>query len=129
MLTMFQYGDIIDVRFPSLKYNTHRRFCYVQFKSSTQAEAATEQNGKPVDGKLKLVAKISNPEIKEHRTGPLYEGREVYISNVNWSATEEELSEVFSKHGHIEKVRIPKKIDGKSKGVAFVVFSTKVNIS
>jgi len=124
---MFQYGDIIDVRFPSLKYNTHRRFCYVQFKTSSQAEAATEQNGKPVDGKLKLVAKISNPGIKEDRTGPLYEGREVYISNVNWNATEEELSEVFSKHGHVEKVRIPKKVDGKSKGVAFIVFSNKVN--
>ena len=129
MLTIYQYGEIIDVRFPSLKYNTHRRFCYVQFKSSSQAEAATEQNGKPVDGKLKLVAKISNPSIKEDRTGPLHEGREVYISNVNWNATEEELSEVFSRHGHVEKVRIPRKVDGKSKGVAFVVFATKVTSS
>lgn len=101
----------------------------MQFKSSNQAEAATEQNGKPVDGKLKLVAKISNPGVKEDRSGPLHEGREVYISNVNWNATEEELSEVFSVHGHVEKVRIPKKVDGKSKGVAFVVFSTKVTHS
>ena len=49
--------------------------------------------------------------------------------NVDWSVTEEELSEVFSKYGNVEKVRIPRNMAGKSKGFAFVVFSNQVDLS
>ena len=110
-----------------MKYNTHRRFCYLQFKSSNQAQAATELDGQRLGGKLKLVAKISDPGHKQDRTGALYDGREVYVSNLDWSATEEEISQVFSKYGRVERVRIPTNVAGKSKGIAFVVFSTKVS--
>lgn len=48
---------------------------------------------------------------------------------MDWSATEDELSEVFSKYGTIERVRIPRDLGGKSKGFAFVVFSDKVSLN
>lgn len=98
----------------------------MQFRSSSQAYKATEVDGKELGDKLKLVAKLSDPERKQNRTGALYEGREVYVSNVDWSATEEELGDIFSKYGTVERVRIPKNVAGKSKGMAFVVFSSKV---
>ena len=116
----------MDVRFPSLKYNSHRRFCYLQFKSSQQAHEAAQLDGKSLTDKLKLVAKISDPSHKQDRSGAMHEGREVYVSNVDWTATETEMSQIFEKYGSIEKIRIPKNLAGKSKGVAFVVFSTKV---
>ncbi len=125
LLTRVQYGEIVDVRFPSLKYNTHRRFCYVQFKSSGQARAATERDGEVI-GKLKLVAKISDPGVKQDRQGAVHEGRELYVANLDWSATEDEVKQVFSKYGTVEKIRIPTNIAGKSKGIAFVVFSNRV---
>ena len=125
----WQYGEIVDVRFPSLKYNTHRRFCYVQFKDSAQAKQATETNGKTVDGNLKLVVKVSDPGHKQNRSGALYDGREVYVSNVDWSATEDEVSQMFSKYGSVERVRIPTNMMGRSKGIAFVVYSSKVSSS
>ena len=121
-----QYGEIAEVRFPSLKYNTHRRFCYVQFRSAEDAQGACDLDEKLVDGHHKLVAKMSDPSLKDKRHGAMYEGREVYASNVDWSATEEDLKEVFSKYGKVEKVRIPKNLSGKSKGMAFIVFSSKV---
>ncbi|MCJ1247686.1 Splicing factor [Trapelia coarctata] len=120
-----KYGDIISIRFPSLKYNKRRRFCYVQFKSSSQAQAATELDGTPQEGNLKLSVLISDPGHKKARTGAVYEGREIHVSNVDWSATEDELSEVFSKYGTVERVRIPRDLGGKSKGFAFIVFSDK----
>jgi RNA recognition motif-containing protein len=58
--------------------------------------------------------------------GPLYDGREVYVSNVDWNGTEDELRQTFSKYGLVERVRIPKNVAGNSKGVAFIVFSSKV---
>ncbi|KAL9122468.1 MAG: hypothetical protein Q9187_000978 [Circinaria calcarea] len=124
-LTRNQYGEIVDVRFPSLKFNNARRFCYLQFKSPSQAQAATELDGKKIDGKLTLLAKISDPTHKQERSGPLAEGREIYVSNVDWISTEGEIREVFSKYGKVESVRVPRNLAGKSKGIAFVVFSNR----
>ncbi|KAI4109970.1 MAG: hypothetical protein L6R37_000320 [Teloschistes peruensis] len=120
-----QSGEIIDVRFPSLKYNTHRRFCYVQFKTADQAQKATQMNGQVVGNMLKLVAKISNPGKRQDRTGALYEGREVYVRNLDHAVTERELKALFCKYGEVEKIRIPTNMLGRSKGFAFIAFSTK----
>ena len=77
--------------------------------------------------KLELVAKMSDPGHKQGRQGAIYDGREVYTSNLDWSATESEVTNLFSKYGKVERVRLLKNIQGKSKGTAFVVFESKVN--
>lgn len=127
-LMPLQYGEVIDVRFPSLKGNTHRRFCYVQFKSNSQAQAATELNGEVLNEKLKLTVKISDPAKRQERSGAIYDGRELHLSNLDWGATEDDIRETFSKYGQVEKVRIPRNVEGKSKGFGFVVFSNKVSM-
>ena len=98
----------------------------MQFKNPTQAYAATERDDELVEGDLRLVAKISDPAHKAKRQGALHEGREVYLANVDWSAKEGDLLDVFSKYGKVENVRILRSLAGKSKGTAFIVFSTKV---
>jgi squamous cell carcinoma antigen recognized by T-cells 3 len=123
-----KFGEIIDIRFPSLKFNTHRRFCYVQFKLNAQAQAATELDGQQVDENLKLTARISNPGVKQHRSGPLEEGREVYCRNVHWNASEDDVKSLFSKYGTVESVRIPRSVEGKSKGFCYIVFSSEVSL-
>jgi squamous cell carcinoma antigen recognized by T-cells 3 len=119
----------VDVRFPSLKFNTHRRFCYVQFKSSSQARDATKLDGQSLGEKETLVARISDPIRKQERKGPVHEGREIFVANLDWSATESELSQIFSKYGTVERARIPRKVNGASKGIGYVVFSSKVRIN
>ncbi|KAJ9311073.1 hypothetical protein DTO271D3_8662 [Paecilomyces variotii] len=123
---LFQkYGEIVDVRFPSLKYNTHRRFCYVQFKSPSDAHRASELDGTTVEKDLRLVARISDPSRKQDRHGPMHEGREIHVSNLDWNATEDDLKDLFSVYGKVEVARIPRKVDGGSKGFGYVVFATK----
>lgn len=122
-----QYGEIVDIRFPSLKFNTHRRFCYIQFKLPSQARAATELDGQKIDGKLPITAKLSDPAHKQDRHGAMHEGRELYIANVDWSATKQEVKEAFSRFGEVENVRIPLKVGGGSKGIAFVIFAGQVS--
>ena len=73
------------------------------------------------------MAKLSDPGHKTKRQGAVYEGREVYVSNVDWGASEDDLKEIFGKYGAVERVRIPRAKDGKSKGMAFVVFGAKVS--
>lgn len=123
---LFQkYGEIVDVRFPSLKYNTHRRFCYVQFKSPSDAHRASELDGTTVEKDLRLVARISDPSRKQDRHGPMHEGREIHVSNLDWNASEDDLKDLFSVYGKVEVARIPRKVDGGSKGFGYVVFATK----
>jgi hypothetical protein len=126
VLTILQYGEIISIRFPSLKYASHRRFCYVQFKAATSASEATELDGKLLEGKFRLLAKHSDPTHKQDRTGTIKEGREVFVRNIHHSVTEEDLKTLFSEFGEIEQVRIPRNVGGKSKGMGFVDFASKV---
>lgn len=69
---------------------------------------------------------MSDPSHKDKRHGAMYESREIYANNVDWNATEQDIEDLFSKYGKVEKVRIPKNLSGKSKGTAFIIFSNKV---
>jgi RNA recognition motif-containing protein len=126
-LTLTQFGEVTEVRLPSLQGNTRRRFCYVQFRTPEQAYNATQLDGKDLGGQYKLQAKISDPGKKADRIEALMEGREIVVKNVYWHTRDDELEEHFSSCGTVESVRIPKEYDGKSKGIAFVVFKDKVS--
>jgi RNA recognition motif-containing protein len=120
-------GEIINVRWPSLKYNTHRRFCYVSFRSVEGAAAATNLDGKLLESRYKLSAKYSDPSQKKEREGALAEGREVHVANIDRTATEDELREIFSKYGTVESVRILRNVAGRSRGSGFIIFEKKEN--
>ena len=110
---------------PSLKFNTHRRFCYVSFSDRESAYKATLLDGKVVEGRYKLQSKYSDPSHKKDREGAVAEAREVRVKNVDSSADENDLQDVFSKYGKVTNVRIVKNIGGKNVGTAYVVFETK----
>lgn len=118
------FGDVIGFRFPSLKFDTHRRFCYVQFANAAQAVAATQLDGVDVEG-LKLNVKISNPQAKKKRDGATSEGREVYVWHLNFKIKKQEVHEAFAQFGHIDRVNFPTLKNGNNKGFCFVVFDTK----
>jgi RNA recognition motif-containing protein len=120
-------GEIFSIRWPSLKYNAHRRFCYISFTSTEATQKAiVELDGKLLEnGKYKLEVKYSDPTNKKSREGATAEGREVHIGSLDRTATEDEISEIMSKYGKVESVRILRNMAGNSKGGAFVVFSTQ----
>ncbi|GMF72140.1 unnamed protein product [Aspergillus oryzae] len=89
------------------------------------AHSATKLDGTTVGKGLTLTAKISDPSRKQDRHGPIYEGREIHVSNVDFKASERDVQELFSKYGTVELVRLPRKVDGGSKGFGYVVFSNK----
>lgn len=120
------YGEILGVRFPSLKYDTHRRFCYIQFADADEAIAATKLDGTNVDG-LKIIAKISNPSAKKKRDGATAEGREVYVWHLHFKAKKREIEEAFAEFGKIERVNIPTLPNGNNKGFGFIVYDSKEN--
>ncbi|KAL7785596.1 hypothetical protein V8C37DRAFT_393839 [Trichoderma ceciliae] len=118
-------GDILSIRWPSLKANVHRRFCYVSFRDNDASAKAVAKEGTLLDGKYKLLAKYSDPNRKKSREGAVAEGREVHISGLSSSTTEDEIREIFSKYGTIARINVPRNISGKGRGFAFVDFETK----
>ncbi|KAF2275353.1 uncharacterized protein EI97DRAFT_400210 [Westerdykella ornata] len=123
-------GEILEMRFPSLKFAAHRRFCYVQFASADEAQAATKLDGTTVEN-LKLEVKISDPAAKKKRSGANEEGRELYVGRLPFSLNASELREAFEPFGTIQNINMQVhtagKFKGKNKGYAFVVFDTKEN--
>ncbi|KAH0369747.1 hypothetical protein KCU65_g3175, partial [Aureobasidium melanogenum] len=117
------FGTIVSVRLPSLKYNQRRRFCYVQFLTPEEARAATVMDDKSLDSQHRLVAKISDPDAKKVRSGAVTEGRELHVANIDFTASESEIRDLFKQHGTVESVRMIKNLQGRFFGTAFIVFS------
>ncbi|KIN06420.1 hypothetical protein OIDMADRAFT_112121 [Oidiodendron maius Zn] len=122
-------GEIFSIRWPSLKYNTHRRFCYVTFRQQAAAAAATHMNGQMLPGGFKLSALYSDPSRKKSREGPTAEGRELHVTSLDNALNEDDLKAVFEKYGSIEGVRLLRTMGGESKGAAFIVFKKKEDAS
>lgn len=129
-------GEIISVRFPSLKTNQQRRFCYLEFARPEGAAAAVSKyNGTMLKDSLsetsyKLVVAISRPPPKvSTRSAKLH--RQVYVKNLNFQeTTKSKLLALFEQYGEIESIDIPLKEEMRAKGCvnggfAFVAFKNE----
>lgn len=112
-IPLTQYGTLFDVRWPSKKFKSTRRFCYVQFTSPVRitsttfsifdfsslsqdaAEAALALHGTQMAGDLTLNVFISNPERKKERTDADANDREVYVAGLSKFVTKEDLEKLF----------------------------------
>ena len=119
------YGEVVSVRFPSLKFNNRRRFCYVQFLTSEMAKAAeTALDEKMLDGNHRLLAKVSDPDAKKQRSGAQAEGRELFVKNIERSAPDHEIKTFFGEYGNVISMNVMKLVSGKRTGTAFIVYSS-----
>lgn len=62
-------------------------------------------------------------EVKEK-----VENRTVFVSNVAFGATEEDLRAMFEKVGDVTDVRVPRRSDGAVKGIAYVEFGSEKGV-
>ncbi|KAF8463228.1 hypothetical protein DFH94DRAFT_786990 [Russula ochroleuca] len=117
-----QYGHIFDVRWPSKKFKSTRRFCYVQYTSPTAAKLALELHGRELEPGLSLNVYVSNPERKKERTDADANAREIYVAGLSKFATKEDLEKLFRTYGPVKEIRMALDSDNHSKGFAFVEF-------
>lgn len=118
-------GEIMSIRWPSLKVNTRRRFCYLTFRDRENSAKAVQKNGIMLDGKYELLANYSDPSRKKNREGALSEGREIHLSSLDTAISEDEIKAICSKFGNVTRVNLPKNMSGRNKGFAFIDFATK----
>ncbi|KAI5359678.1 Putative RNA recognition motif domain, tetratricopeptide-like helical domain superfamily [Septoria linicola] len=119
------YGEIVSVRLPSLKFNSRRRFAYVQFLTTEMANAAAKaMDGKKLDGMHTLLAKIADPDAKKQRGGAASEGREIIVKNSDREASEQQVRDFFSQYGEIERINLVRLVNNRATGTLFITYTT-----
>ncbi|NXI50742.1 NUCL protein, partial [Chloroceryle aenea] len=108
--------EILDVRIGASK-----RFGYVDFSSAEDLDKALQLNGKKLMGlEIKLEKAKSKETMKENKKER--DARTLFVKNLPYRLTEEEMREVFE---NALEIRIVMNKEGNSKGMAYVEFKTE----
>jgi len=121
------FGTIFDVRWPSKRFKSTRRFCYIQFTSPASAEAALELHNLEVTPNQKMSVLISDPTRKQTRSDNHANDKEIYITCLSKFVQEDDLRKLFTQFGEIKGVRVVLDQAGHSKGFAFVEFQNEMS--
>lgn len=65
--------------------------------------------------------------VMEH--DPSKDNRTIFVSNLDYSTTSDQIREVFESVGTITELRLVKDFKGRSKGFCYIVFSSFVSAS
>ncbi|KAJ1311024.1 hypothetical protein OPQ81_009530 [Rhizoctonia solani] len=123
------FGKILEVRWPSKKFKTTRRFCYLQYTTPAAAQAALSLHNKELAPNQLMNVYISNPERKKERTDAGADQREIYIAGLSKLSTRADLEQLFGQFGAIKEVRLATEADGSAKGYAFIEFEQESSAS
>lgn len=123
MRSLFEkYGTILDVRWPSKRIKTTRRFCYVQFTTSAAARDALYLDGFEVEPGLKLSVLVSDPTRKKERTDT--GARELRVTGVVKTVTKADLEKLFVPYGPLKDIRMVPALGNNQ--TAFVEYESEV---
>ncbi|MCP9263905.1 Squamous cell carcinoma antigen recognized by T-cells 3-like protein [Dirofilaria immitis] len=103
----------------------HKGFGYVDFLTEAEAREALKMDRTQIDGRPVYVSEYK-PHDKgrnaEFRYSTGLERNKIFINNVHYDATEEQLKEIFAIFGKIRDIRIVTHKSGKSKGCAYIEY-------
>ncbi|KAG1861131.1 hypothetical protein DFJ58DRAFT_777779 [Suillus subalutaceus] len=101
---------------------------FVGFKTAEDAKKAMKSmQGFILDGHslhVKFAGRGTEDEPKDN-TVAKSRSTKMIVKNVPFEATKKDIRELFSAHGHLKSVRLPKKFDSRSRGFAFLEFLTR----
>ncbi|TDL14314.1 RNA-binding domain-containing protein [Rickenella mellea] len=124
-------GEVVSARV-QMDRNTgkSRGFGYVEFATAEAVEKAVALNGKEIDGRAVNIDKSSprapNPEKRAKAFGDVASepSSTLFVGNVSFDTTEDNLWEVFAEYGEVKSVRLPTDRDTqRPKGFGYVEFT------
>jgi len=112
------YGEVQEVVFPKMKRRREDEWvwipegwAFVRFATHEQAKKALKGRGKAIlDRKIKI--NLRNPSRLKERPPDV---RTIYVSNLNYDATEKDLLDHFGKIGKITDIRLQKTVASSRK--------------
>ncbi|OAA35665.1 RNA splicing factor Pad-1 [Metarhizium rileyi] len=102
---------------------------YVEFKDEETVQKALQLTGKPLAG-IPIIVKLTEAEKnRQARTTESTTGHSnsvpfhrLYVGNIHFNVTEQDLQAVFEPFGELEYVQLQKDDNGRSRGYGFVQF-------
>jgi len=119
------------------KENIGSKFGFINYKNHSDAEEAVKQmNGFILGDKSIVCCRAQkkterqselrrNYEYKRRETIKQYQGRNLFVKNVEDHITEDKFRKVFEPYGNIVSIRLMTNEKGGSKGFGFVCYSTR----
>lgn len=127
-------GDIVAVHVGRSRDGRPRGFAHVQFASDTAVSRAMSLDRPAVDSRTWLVMPFR--ERREDATGAHDaaagasagpDPRTLYVSNLAYRATSDDLRKLFGEHGRVVDVRLPLGRGGQHKAFAYVEFADELS--
>jgi nucleolin len=126
-------GTVKNISIPRRKEtNDSRGFAFIDMASMAEVEKAVEElNGKDFGGRAlqtrvslpkEQVPKGEKPANKRPR-GP--DGPKIYIGNLPYGVSEDDIKEYISEHGEVANVFLARDNDGKDRGFGFVTMASE----
>ena len=90
------------------------------------SEDSENEDETVIENQKKEKAPKKKSLVKDSTGADVYEGRSVFLRNIPFDATEDELQEICTPFGEVKKVNIVRNGAGVSKGMAFIEYSSKL---
>ncbi|XP_064460497.1 squamous cell carcinoma antigen recognized by T-cells 3-like [Ornithodoros turicata] len=116
-------GTIEELRMVRDFKGRFKGFAYLVFSNRMEAEAALKLDRTPIEGRPVFVSKCNKK--KEFTFQPGLEKNKLFVKNIPFSMTQEELEELFKKYGDLKEVRLVTYRNGHSKGIAYVEYTNE----
>lgn len=102
--------------------------CLRQSKVITFLRKGAEQQKITNDNLVKVITELRRTTYLLGSSGQNNEEgtTKLYVGNLDYSVSEDELADIFVEHGDIQEINIPvERYSGKKRGFGFVTFATK----
>lgn len=116
-----QFGSVIDVYIPfDQTRGMSRGYAFVTLDKDDAEKAIEGSNGQELEGRV-LTVNESLPRGQKAPRKPRVEGTKLYVGNLSFDTTEEDLRYLFEEFGDIIDCYMPEDREtGRSRGFAFV---------
>ncbi|TMS37879.1 hypothetical protein L596_004719 [Steinernema carpocapsae] len=101
----------------------HKGYGYIDFKTVDDASRALLKDRTPLNGRPVFVS--LNKKKEKSKDDPSVDKRKLFVSNVHFECTDQDVKDVFMEFGNVVRVLIAKKASGTPKGCAYVDFDTQ----
>merc|ERR1712072_1255540 len=121
--TFCTFGNILSCKIAYDEQARSKGFGFVHYETEEAAETAIEKvNGKMLKDKIVYVGKFKRKQDHEGEVGEK-KFTNIFVKNLDESATEDIIREMFAAFGEITSLALMKNEDNTSKGFAFINFA------
>ena len=122
-----EYGEIKEVLIPKPRLGEKPSAAFIEYASPSQAQAAAKRaNGRMFSGKKLRVDLVAKNKVREQESQVPDDARVLFVKNLAFSVTENDIRKNFARCGKIVAIKLPKfKDTDKPKGTAFIEFETR----